>query len=182
MRARGFTLLEVVVALSAASLVVLVAHALFQGVADGSSRIEHARRSLDRETNAGRLLVELAGSIDVAEGAGGFDGRPEGVSFAAWHLSAAGTWRRSRISLEGSAGALAVRGLPAGTIVLLDSVLDLDVDYALQTGTDAVWLRQWESPVTAPLGIRLRARRAWRREFPGTAPVDTILLFVGTRG
>ena len=68
----GFTLIEVMVALALSALVVLLAHRMLTGVADGATRLTEARRALDREANARRWLVAAFGSLDAGQADGSF--------------------------------------------------------------------------------------------------------------
>src|SRR6266516_2937194 len=84
----GFTLIELVVALTISALVVLVAHELFAAVAERGRTLIAARTALDRAGNARRWLAATFLSLDVGtEGAGGFDGRPDHVAFSTWLLT-----------------------------------------------------------------------------------------------
>ncbi len=189
-RRGGFTLIEVLVALVVASLVVLLAHPTYGEVADLSGRIAERRLAHDRAMNARRLLAAAFGSLDVgiAQNAG-FDGREARVTFTAWRPDAAGAWRRVRVQVllvapvdADSARLVAVvtpivpHGAAAGdTLVLGTSATGLAFDYLLDFGADAAWVRQWLSPASAPVGVRLRI------EGVGGA-VDTLLFVIGERG
>jgi prepilin-type N-terminal cleavage/methylation domain-containing protein len=169
----GFTLIEVLVALTLSALVVLIAHRVFTGVVDGSTRLQTARTALDREANARRTLTEMFGSLDVGtEGAGGFAGRPERVEFATWQRVPEGWLERRRVVLGVEGGALFAR--TDISIVLRDSVRGVEFDYLLEPGMNAAWVREWISPVSAPVAVRMRVARA--------AAVDTLLFIVGSRG
>jgi len=163
---RGFTLIEVMVALALAALVVLLAHRIFAGVVQGAQNLDVARQSLDREENARRSLTEMFGSLDVGtEGAGGFSGRPNRVEFATWQRVPAGWLERRRVVLDAEHGTL---------VALAESVTDVEFDYLLEPGANAAWVREWISPVSAPVAIRMRIVRA--------ATTDTLLFIVGSRG
>jgi prepilin-type N-terminal cleavage/methylation domain-containing protein len=170
---RGFTLIEIMVALTLGALVVLVAHRIFTGVVDGATRLTAARHALDREANARRFLQEAFGSLDVgSDGAGGFAGRPERVEFTAWQRVAQGWLERRRVSLGVEGGVLIARS--DLSIALQDSVRGVEFDYLLEPGMNAAWVRAWISPVSAPVAVRVRLARK--------VAVDTLLFIVGPRG
>ncbi len=170
---RGFTLIEVLVGLTLAALVMLVAHRVFTGVVDGSTRLQAARTALDREANARRSLTEMFGSLDIGtDGAGGFAGRPERAEFTTWQRVPAGWLERRRVVLGVEHGALVARS--DQSIVLQDSVGRVEFDYLLEPGANAAWVREWISPVSAPVAVRMRIARK--------AAVDTLLFIVGPRG
>jgi prepilin-type N-terminal cleavage/methylation domain-containing protein len=172
-RPRGFTLIEVMIALTLSALVVLVAHRIFTGVVDGATRLRDARTALDREANARRLLTEAFGSLDIGtEGAGGFAGRPERVEFTTWQRVATGWLERRRVTLGAEGGVLVARS--DRSIALRDSVSRVEFDYLLEPGANAAWVREWISPVSAPVAVRVRITRI--------AVVDTLLFIVGPRG
>jgi prepilin-type N-terminal cleavage/methylation domain-containing protein len=176
---KGFTLIEVMVALTVASLVVLLAHRVFTGVTDGAARVQQARQSLDREVNARRWLAEAIGSLDIGrEGRGGFAGRPDRMEFDSWQLVPEGWQARVRIVLTVEGGRFVARRSLGEAIALEDSVASVAFDYLLEPGANATWVREWISPVSAPMAVRLRlgvGKGAGGR-------VDTLLFVVGPRG
>ena len=172
-RSRGFTLIEVMIALALSALVVLLAHRVFNGVIDGALRLGSARTTLDREVNARRSLAEMFGSLDVGtQGAGGFTGRPERVEFATWQRVPEGWLERRRVVLGVEGGVLVARSNTS--IALQDGLSGIEFDYLLEPGADAAWVRTWISPLSAPVAVRVRVIRV--------AAVDTLLFIIGPRG
>src|SRR5437660_8402986 len=100
-RAGGFTLLEVLVALTLSGIVVLLAHAVFTAVTDAGRQVQAARTALDRESNARRWMQAAFLSLDVGSDsmAGPFEGRPDRVTFGTWLQTPRGWLERSRIKL-----------------------------------------------------------------------------------
>src|SRR5882762_4216956 len=95
---RGFTLVEVMVALTIGAVVVLLAHQLFAAVADRGKTLTAARTALDRAANARRWLDATFLSLDVGtDGASGFEGRPDHLGFTAWLLTPDGWFERRQI-------------------------------------------------------------------------------------
>lgn len=165
--------MEVMIALALSALVVLLAHRVFTGVVDGAERLQAARTVLDRDANAQRTLTEMFGSLDVGSaGAGGFAGRPEHVEFATWQRVPGGWVERRRVVLGVENGVLVARG--DQSIALRGGISGIAFDYLLEPGANAAWVREWISPVSAPVAIRMRIERA--------AGVDTLLFIVGPRG
>src|SRR5947208_15268806 len=96
----GFTLIEVLVALTIGAIVVLFAHELLGAVADRGRALTVARTALDLSANARRWLDGTFLSLDVgAEGAAGFEGRPDHAAFASWLLTPDGWFERRTVSL-----------------------------------------------------------------------------------
>lgn len=187
----GFTLIEILVALSLGAVVVLLAHRLFTGVADGASRLDETRRALDREANTRRWLAAAFGSVDVGEGSGGFAGRPSAAEFASWQLVPEGWFVRRRITLARQDSRLVASVAPDDSVILADSVADLKLDYLLDVhagggdgtgvpGERATFVREWISPVSAPIMVRMRIAHKGGSGERGA--VDTLLLIVGPRG
>lgn|SRR5574341_213663 len=169
----GFTLIEVLVALTLAGFVVLAAHRIFGGVVDGVQRLTEAQRSLNRDANARALLAALIGSIEVNQQAA-FRGEPEGLAFTGWCADSLGraVWRRAVLHLEGAA--LTLQGVYADPVRLADSVTAVRFDYLLQFGVEQRFVGEWSSEASAPVAVRLRLTRG--------AVTDTLLLLVGWRG
>lgn len=174
---RGFTLIEVMVALTLSAMVVVLAHQIFAGVVDGVARLDAARMRETRTANARRWLIAAFGSLQAGvDSAGPFEGHATNVGFAAWQRVADGGFRRTRV-LIGLSGSTLVAQTPSGSVALADSVGALGCDYLLEPGANTTWAREWLSPVSAPLAVRLRIT------YLGLPPrADTLLLVIGGRG
>jgi len=170
---RGFTLIEVLVALTIASLVLLAAHQMFTGAADGSKAIATEREALDRGRYARRWLKATILSLEPP-----FDGRVNKISFTSWQLTPGGWFEPQPIAVERQGTQLVAR--PAGdTLTLADDVTGVAFDYLLDPGADSKWVGEWTSPVSAPLAVRVRIAGCGKRE---AGCVDTLLFLVRERG
>lgn len=178
-RERGFTLVEVMVALSLGALVLFAAHRVFSAVVDGSHRLTEAQQALERQSNTRRWLTEAFGSLAIGETGGGFAGHVDRVQFSTWELDEHGWRRRDRVELELRQHQF-IASTEAGDITLADSLTALEFDYLLDpsdgSGSEG-WgfVREWISPVSAPLAVRVRL--AYKSQ-----PTDTLFLIVGPRG
>jgi prepilin-type N-terminal cleavage/methylation domain-containing protein len=175
---RGFTLIEVLVALTLGALVVLLAHRVFASVVDGVARLDAARLVLDRSANARRWLTEAFGSLQAGvDSAGPFEGRATKVAFAAWQRRPTGGLTRERILLDQVGSQFLAHASSQGRLVLSDSVATVVFDYLLEPGAQTTWAREWLSPVSAPLAVRVRITYLGVPE-----RADTLLVLVGGRG
>ena len=180
---RGFTLIEVLVALAIGAVVVLLAHELFGAVADRGRTLIAARTVLDRSVNARRWLDATFLSLDVGtDGASGFEGRPDHAAFTAWLLTADGWFERREVSLGAEQGRLRATITPGTPIALVDSVTNVQVDYLLEPGAESRWVREWVSPVSAPVAVRMRIERAGHGAQDTGNVVDTLLFLIKERG
>jgi prepilin-type N-terminal cleavage/methylation domain-containing protein len=171
-RARGFTLIEVLVALTITGLVVIAAHRIFTGVADGASSLSTTRERLDRTTNARRWLKATFLSLVPP-----FDGQVDRVTFSAWQQVSGGWFEQRSIELRQQANQFVAAGRPP--LILADSVASVTFDYLLEPGADTKWVREWISPVSAPLAIRVRIAGCNRGQ---ATCVDTLLFLIKERG
>jgi prepilin-type N-terminal cleavage/methylation domain-containing protein len=169
---RGFTLVEMVVALALAGVVALVAHQAFSGLIDATHRTQATRDALDRDMNAVNWLTEAFGSVEIGGEAGGFAGRPHAAQFATWLRTTDGSLKRARVSVSPRGDTLVLEGLHR--IPLMTPLTSVNFDYLLEPGASAIWVRDWISPVSAPIAVRMRIARAGR--------TDTLLFVVGGRG
>lgn len=174
---RGFTLVEVMVALAVGALVALLAHRTLWAAADLGARLAAAREVHDRAMNARRFLALAFGSLDVGTGpSGGFDGDVDGVRFATWLPSVRGAPERCVVSVRLADSALvALAG--TDTLHLVPGAGAVAFDYLLDFGADATWVQGWSSPASAPLAVRIRIGRRGRE-----AKLDTLLFLIGPRG
>ncbi len=171
---RGFTLLELIVALTIGAMVVLMAHRVLRGVIDGAEALQAARNALDHEANGRRMLTSLFGSLDVTADSVEFRGEPTRVAFTTWHRDGHGFRTRSQVTLMSQDSSLVALGVHQEPLAVLPAVVTLEVDYLLEYGAQERWVRAWISPASAPAAVRLRLAR-------GTH-VDTVLLVIGGRG
>jgi prepilin-type N-terminal cleavage/methylation domain-containing protein len=180
---RGFTLIEVMVALTIGAVVVVLAHRLFGAVAHGGRALTTARTALDRAANARRWLDATFLSLDVGtDGASGFDGRPDHVAFTTWLLTADGWFERRQVTLGMEHGRLRAMVTPERPIALADSVTDVQFDYLLEPGAKSRWVREWVSPVSAPVAVRIRMTKAGNGNRDTGSVVDTLLFLIKERG
>jgi prepilin-type N-terminal cleavage/methylation domain-containing protein len=176
MKSRGFTLLEVILAVTLSGVVVLIG-ALFwrQSLNSGASLANH-RLALDRQEGAIRWIQAAIGSIDVGtEGDVPFTGRQDEIHFSTWLPTVNGWPERRAVTLAAEDGALTLVVSPGESLQLMDSVTVVAFDYLLEPGLNSQWASDWESPASAPVAIRVRIAH-------GDGRADTLLLLVRSRG
>jgi prepilin-type N-terminal cleavage/methylation domain-containing protein len=182
-RLRGFTLVEVLIAVTVSGVVVLLAHAVFTAVTDAGREIQAARLALDRDANGRRWMQGAFLSLDVGtdSAAGPFEGRPDHVAFGAWIETAGGWFLRQRVELRHERCEFEASMGSAAPIILADSVTAVAFDYLLEPGENTTWVREWISPVSAPLAVRIRIQRG-QKNTEGGGVVDTLLFLIRERG
>ena len=179
----GFSLIELVVALAIGTLVVLLAHQVFAVLVEQGRTLIRAREALDRTANARRWLRAAFLSLDVGtDTALVFDGHRDRVTFTTWLLTVDALFARRSVTLAKREDRLIATSAPGDTIVLGSLVDDVAFDYLLEPGADARWVRDWVSPQSAPVAVRLRVRSR-RGGAPASqdARVDTLLFLVKER-
>ncbi|HEV8197334.1 MAG TPA: prepilin-type N-terminal cleavage/methylation domain-containing protein [Gemmatimonadales bacterium] len=169
----GFTLVEVLIAMVIGSLVVLLAHQLFATASDGTRRLEAARMRLERERLAARWLESAFLSLEAGGKDGSFEGHPHTVSFTTW-LTQPGGWLEPRAVLIRVIDSSLRADTDHGPIGLQQGVREVDFDYLLEPGAESHWVREWVSPVSAPLAVRIRLTR--------NTGVDTTVMLIKGRG
>jgi prepilin-type N-terminal cleavage/methylation domain-containing protein len=172
-RRHGFTLIEVMVGMAIAGIIIVAAHRILTGVADGARAVAVARESLDRSANARRWLKATFLSLEPP-----FEGRANRVSFTSWQLVPGGWFEHTETQLA-QAGSQFRGATGAEPLLLADSVSDVAFDYLLDPGADTKWVREWISPVSAPLAVRVRIAGCGRRD---AGCVDTLLFLMKERG
>ena len=170
-RGDGFTLVEVLVALAIGGLVVLMAHRAFGAATDFALALGRGQTAHDEVMETRRYLATLLGSVDAAaEGSAGFRGGEGRIVFGAWHDGAL-----QGMELTVREGRL-VATTQTDTVRLMRST-GFAAEYLLEPGANARWMKGWQSPVSAPLAVRLRIARG-----DSSGVVDTLLLAIGPRG
>jgi hypothetical protein len=160
------------VALAISGVVVLLAYRTMAGIADSAAQLAAARTELDQAMNARRWLIEAFGSLQVGSG-NGFSGHTDRVEFAASQWAPQGWLELRDIVLSREGDSLMAR-VANSSFTLGRGIRSFDCDYVLEPGASTKWVREWISPVSAPLAVRLRI--GYREH------ADTLLLLVGPRG
>lgn len=174
MRGRGFTLVEVVIALAITGLVALMARKLVQVTLSSVRALAESRERADYDANARAWLRSTLLSLEAGDSAGSFAGNPTRMELSTWVQQPGGWLERRRIIIEARERALVAIGATVEPVRLVDSVDAIAFDYLLEPGANTRWVQQWLSPVSAPLGVRIRiAHPAW---------TDTLLLLIKERG
>ncbi|MGH7533425.1 MAG: PulJ/GspJ family protein [Gemmatimonadales bacterium] len=175
----GFTLLELMLALAIGGLLVLTAGRLFAVAGDSNTALMRARRADDLRANGREWLTTTLGSLEVgAAGTIGFQGNGTTMTFTAWVPTAQGWMERRPVTLTLAGGALI--GTADGSVMLADSVRAGAFDYLSEYGEGTTWLSGWQSPVSAPIAIRIRLTRP--TSDPEHLQVDTLVFRIGGRG
>lgn len=173
-RHRGFTLLEVVVAIAVGGAVVLATHQLFAIVADTADRVPAAARAANAARNREQLLRELLAGVEVgADTSQRFYGQSDSVRFESWCRAPAGWLERCtvRLDLVPVVDGVALEVSWSGTRTRLATHEAPARFVYLRTAADGgAWLPRWGNAISAPLALRV----GWG---------DTALfLRIGTRG
>jgi prepilin-type N-terminal cleavage/methylation domain-containing protein len=168
----GFTLVEMIVAIALTGIVAGGAHHVVAGLIDGAERARRHRAEIDAETNGRVWLSSAVRSLDVQHG--GFDGVADSMRFAAWLPTPSGWMERRQVVVALESDTLWLRTSDRA-VPLRGGIQAVGIDYLLEPGLDAVFVKNWSSPVSAPLAVRMRLAMA-------TGQADTLLLIVGDRG
>lgn len=169
---RGFTLVEVLVALVVSVLVVSAVRLAFEQIGAATSRTSAAAAALQHDAHGQELLRALVARLDIAPSDSGvLTGDERDAAFESWCDTADGWQRRCRvhISVASAGGALVVKddystrgtGIDLGARALC---------YLADAADGGRWQSEWSSSVAAPLAIGVVTTR------------DTLLFIVGGRG
>lgn len=177
--ARGFTLLELLVALAIGGAVILVVHtavgvttdvaARGRDVADRRLRIEAAQLVLRRWLEAAQVGAGEAGASfrgqDEASGGVPLDELTFLTLDPLMTTASAGAAARMTLRVDGEGliaeyrhadGGTASRDGPDGTIVLLPAVRGLEIRYLVALGDQYRWFSGWSSRARLPAAVELR--------------------------
>ncbi|MGH7718683.1 MAG: PulJ/GspJ family protein [Gemmatimonadaceae bacterium] len=175
-RARaGFTLLEVIVALTVGAVVLLGARAMLVHLGDDSERLTTFVRETDGPANADRLLRTLVGSLEVGtDSATHFAGEQWEARFTSWCSVPAGWQERCTVTLAIDTvlgrRALVARTSTGPPVVLRRGFREGALRYLSDADAGGTWFRVWGTGVTSPLAIGV------------ILDADTLILRVGERG
>lgn len=174
-RRGGFTLIEVIVAMTISAMILVGARSMLGEVGDDALRITLDAEIQDRDANAERSFRALVSRIELGTGSGSeFAGDPSRASFSTWCDVPAGWVERCRatISVEGAEGKLSIVARPSigAPIVLRGGLRAGALRYLLSADGGGSWLTVWGAGITAPLAIGV------------IAGSDTLIVPIGDRG
>ena len=176
----GFTLLEILVAVTIAAALLLAADAVFEQLAD--SRMLAARAELQRDgaQNAREVIGRLVRQVDVSPQAGapgtthGFLGDSVGAQFTSSCIAPGGWERECQVTLRiasDSTGVLVVAVTSTGDSASLRTHDGASViRYLMDASGGGHWATNWPGGPTPPIAIGIASR------------TDTLLLRLGERG
>ncbi len=191
----GFTLIEVVVAVTLSGIVLLGARQLIVQMADSASVVTANAVQLDAEANAERLLRSFVARLEVGTPeAHDFSGTERETRFTSWCDVAAGWQERRdvRIAIDSvmsdSVGVLALTVrtqsmtqsrddfsiMPSDLRIIRKGFARGSLRYLNSPGSGGTWFVGWGRGITAPLALGVILDYGSR--------ADTLILRIGERG
>jgi len=156
----GFTLLELILALSLTGAAMLGAVLLLDQLDDGAARIVAGRADTDRDANGARLLRRLVfGAYASADTMRKFVGDERSMSFQSM-CDVPGGWSEScdvtlTIDDRGDSSAVVADLSIGGSLVLRRDAARYAWRYVDATPTDTAWATHWSSGTTLPAALAL---------------------------
>jgi prepilin-type N-terminal cleavage/methylation domain-containing protein len=172
----GFTLIELVVAITLSGIVLLGARAVWESLARAVDRLRTQAAADTRRANGERLLRSLVGRLEVGtDGAEQFAGDEHATRFTTWCDMPAGWQERCNavigIEPDSSTGLRLVARLSTGEVVALQRGFGTGkLRYLNDPIGGGVWFRIWGHGITAPLAIGV------------ITDGDTAIVRIGERG
>lgn len=156
-RRKGFSLLEVMVALTVGGLILLAVGDLFGSVDRGARRVLAITRAANASANRERTLRELFGrAVPGADTTRSFAGFSDSLRFSTWCPSERG-WLESCVAsmrLVRAGGRVRLEAETGGRrSVLLEGSAPASLFYLRSAALGGEWLPRWGEAVTPPLAV-----------------------------
>jgi prepilin-type N-terminal cleavage/methylation domain-containing protein len=154
----GFTLIEVVVALSISALLLVGARAVLEQLGGHAEAVVRAASDADRDANGPALARSLLGRAETNPDAGRrFDGTEAGARFSTWCDVPAGWLERCQATLgfiaAGGAPVLAVEAGGGDPEPLRCGFGEGKLIYLRDPANGGAWVRNWSSAVETPAAV-----------------------------
>jgi prepilin-type N-terminal cleavage/methylation domain-containing protein len=175
-RRNGFTLIELVVAITLSGIVLLGARALWESLAGSVDRLRTQAAADARAANGERLLRSLVGRLEVgADRSREFSGDDRETRFTTWCDMPAGWQERCEVVIgmepDSMSGLRVVARLSTGEVITLQRGFTTGLlRYLNDPVGRGVWFRTWSRGLTAPLAIGV------------ITDGDTAIVRIGERG
>lgn len=174
-RRRGFTLLEVMLAIVLAAAVVLMARQLLVQLTLSDRRLDDAARHEAQVRNTARFAGELLNRLEVGtDSTRTFVGEPSRAEFTTWCEVPRGWLERCRATIEidtlSNPHSLFVLTSRGDSMTVRPSVTGASFRYVTDPEDHDTWVFRWGHGITAPLAIAI------------ITPFDTTLIRIGPRG
>lgn len=169
---RGFSLLEVLVALTVSGVVLLTIHQLIVAMTNHLDDVRRSSRTLGAEMNARRWLRAAFASIVSPSDSLPFVGVGGSLRFSTRTRRAGGWYENEQIHLDLQGSDLVAQRSVSGRLTLASEVESVAIDYWLDGESGRPWLRVWLSYGSTPRFVRLRLGRSNR------SVIDTLIFVV----
>lgn len=171
----GFTLLEILVAITIAAMTVLTARALLEELADDAQAIVRQAAESDEDANAERVLRELIRRLEIGtDDSTRFTGHERIARFTSWCEVPRGWLERCKVTLavetRGREPVLAAALSTGELLMLRRGFTSGQLRFLGDAGRGGTWFRSWGESITAPLAIGV------------VLDADTLILRIGERG
>jgi prepilin-type N-terminal cleavage/methylation domain-containing protein len=174
---RGFTLVEVLVALVLGGIAAMLASSISTHVRDSLSRLNRAVVNHESDAHARDWLRDTFDFVEpYANGDGGVMGSKTRLTFFSRTWNARGGHPLGRLSVVVDS-TLRIENADGEVVTLADGLVTGELDYLGSYGATATFGSYWDSRISAPLAVRIRLGRR-RRD---VIVVDTLLFWVGAR-
>lgn len=161
-RRRGFTIIELLVALAVGGVAILGAAAMLGAVSDQAERVAEVTRTMAERANGERLLRALAASYQPSvNGEATFIGESESARFVSWCQTSNGWPERCWVRLSvlpadaalGRTTRLVASLSTGGTEVVLSGFEAAELRYLDDASNGGRWFHTWGAGISAPLAI-----------------------------
>jgi len=169
----GFTLVELLVALSIGAVVLVGARTLLEGLGDHAAATVRAARGADARANTERTVRQVVSNVSLAPDLQPtFVGTPSEAGFGSWCPAARGGLESCRVRLfvrSGGAEPVVVLSLSTGEQLVVRHGAPALLRYLADAAGGGRWYSQWNDILSPPLAIGV------------IAGPDTLLLRIGER-